>query len=383
MQYRYKNVCLEAFAYTLPDQRITSSQIETWLAPLYRRLKLPEGRLELMSGIVERRCWSPGVLPSQKSIETAQKAIRTAGIAHARIGALVHGSVCRDYLEPATACGVHHGLGLASDCTIYDVSNACLGLLNGMVQIANMIELGQIEAGVVVGTENSRPLLEATIQWLNRDLSLSRHDIKRAMASLTIGSASAAVVLVHRRLSRTGNRLMGGAARADSNYCHLCRSGRDEAMADHMRPLMSTDSETLMHEGIRVGKETFLESMDAIGWTPDQVDKTFCHQVGRAHRKLMLDTIGRDPATDYSTVEYLGNTGSVALPLTAALGIEHSHVRPNDRLALMGIGSGINALILGVEWQRSLVERVTPVCEPQVLEEMPEGLADSLSSRVS
>lgn len=383
MQYRYQNVCLEALAYTLPDQRVTSSQIETWLTPLYRRLKLPEGRLELMSGIVERRLWAPGVLPSQKSLETAQKAIRMAGIAPARIGALVHGSVCRDYLEPATACGVHHGLGLSSDCTIYDVSNACLGLLNGMVQIANMIELGQIEAGVVVGTENSRPLLEATIQWLNRDTSLSRHDIKSAMASLTIGSASASVVLVHRRLSRTGNRLLGGAARADTNFCHLCRSGRDEAMADRMRPLMSTDSETLMREGIRVGQETFLESLDALGWAPDQIDKTFCHQVGRAHRKLMLETIGRDPATDYCTLEHLGNTGSVALPLTAALGIENGHVQPNDRLALMGIGSGINALILGVQWQRSLVERVVPVCEPQVLEEMPESLADSLSTRVS
>ena len=382
MQYRYKNVCLEAFSYTLPEQRVTSAQIEAWLAPLYRRLRLPEGRLELMTGIVERRFWAPGVMPSQKSIETAAKAIRIAGVDPARIGALVHGSVCRDYLEPATACGVHHGLGLSGDCAIYDVSNACLGLLNGLVQVANMIELGQIEAGVVVGTEDSRPLVEATIQRLNRDASLSRRQIKPAMASLTIGSAIAAVVLVHRRLSRTGNRLLGGAARADTDFCHLCRSGRDEAMADRMRPLMSTDSETLLHEGIRVGRGTFLEFSDAIGWTANRVDKTFCHQVGSAHRKLMLEAIGRDPATDYSTLEYLGNTGSVALPLTAALGIENGHVQPADRMALMGIGSGINALILGVQWQRTLVEDGSPVCEPEVLGKVSETLADSLPSGV-
>ena len=51
---RYENVCLEGFAYTLPEQSVTSEQLEARLEPLYRRLRLPEGRLELISGIRER-----------------------------------------------------------------------------------------------------------------------------------------------------------------------------------------------------------------------------------------------------------------------------------------------------------------------------------------
>ncbi|KKK72620.1 hypothetical protein LCGC14_2902040, partial [marine sediment metagenome] len=132
---RFHNVCLETFAYSLPEQIVTSEQIESWLEPLYTRLRLPEGRLELMSGIAQRRFWPPGMLPSEKSIETAEKAIRIAGIDRQHIGALIHGSVCRDFLEPATACGVHRRLGLPGGCMIYDVSNACLGLLNGVVQV--------------------------------------------------------------------------------------------------------------------------------------------------------------------------------------------------------------------------------------------------------
>ncbi len=84
------------------------------------------------------------------------------------------------------------------------------------------------------------------------------------------------------------------------------------------------------------------------------MDKTFCHQVGRAHRKMIFEALGLDPALDYSTLEWLGNTGSVALPLTGALGIENGHVRPGERLALMGIASGINVMVLGVDWQESL-----------------------------
>ena len=86
------------------------------MEPLYRRLRLPEGRLELMTGIAERRFWPPGMRPGEKSVETAEKAIRLSGIDRQRIGALVHGSVCRDFVEPATACGVHHRLGLPANC---------------------------------------------------------------------------------------------------------------------------------------------------------------------------------------------------------------------------------------------------------------------------
>src|SRR5439155_22190303 len=174
------------------------------------------GRLELMSGIRERRLWPRGTRPSEPSVESGRKAIAVAGIDPAEIGCLVHGSVCRDQLEPATACRVHHGLGLHEQCLVYDVSNACLGLLNGVVQVANLIELGQIRAGLVVGTEDSRLLVESTIDELNRDTSLTRDPGKPAFASLTIGSASAAVLRTAKDLSRTGNRLCGPAARARS-----------------------------------------------------------------------------------------------------------------------------------------------------------------------
>jgi 3-oxoacyl-[acyl-carrier-protein] synthase-3 len=351
---RYQNVCLESIAYTLPDEIVASEEIERRLEPLYTRLRLPQGRLELMTGIRERRFWPPGMAVSEQSIAAADKAIARSGIEKKHFGALLHGSVCRDFLEPATACGVHHALGLPRECAVYDLSNACLGLLNGAVQIANMIELGQIRAGVVVGTESGRALVENTIEQLNRDTSLSRNDIKLSVASLTIGAGSAAIVLCHKELSRRGNRLLGGAMRANTDGCALCHSGRDEAADPGMRPLMWTDSETLMRDGIALGSEAFSLFLEEMRWTRTDVQKTFCHQVGKAHQKLLFDTLGLDPRIDFTTFEYLGNTGTVALPTAAAIGIEQGHVRPGENVALMGIGSGINVIILGVEWHGNL-----------------------------
>ena len=383
----YQNVCLETVACTLPEEVVTSAEIEARLEPLYTRLRLPEGRLELMTGIRERRFWLPDVPPSAKSVETAAKALDRAGIDLQQIGALVHGSVSRDFLEPATACSVHHCLGLSNRCAVYDVSNACLGLLNGVVQVANMIELGQIRAGVVVGTESGRALVESTIAHLNADTSLSRQDIKTAFASLTIGSGSAAIVLCDRKLSRTGNRLLGGVLQTATEHCELCQGGHvnvaspfgrgaEESLpspfergAENSLPspfgrgaggegfapplLMATDSESLMREGVAAAQSAFAAFLEEMKWQAGDIQKTFCHQVGRAHHRLLFESLGLDQRIDFSTFEHLGNTGAAALPTAASLGIEAGHVQPGDRVALLGIGSGINVMMLGIEWRQT------------------------------
>ncbi len=351
---KYNSVCIEALGHTLPGEIVTSDEIESRLEAVYKRLRLPQGRLELMTGIRQRRFWPAGTLPSQPSVASAAQVLRDAGLDKRHVGALVHGSVCRDFLEPATACRVHHELGLGGYCLVYDVSNACLGILNGIVQVANMIELGQIRAGLVVGTESSRQLVETTIEKLNADTTLTRDDVNRAMASLTIGSGSAAVLLVDRSLSRTGNRLLSATARAYTSAFGLCHSDRDEAAGSNMHPLMETDCEQLMQQGIEAGALTFTAFLEEVGWSREDLDKTFCHQVGAMHRKLMLQSLAIDPAIDFATLETLGNTGSVALPLTVSLGVEQGRLKQGDRVALLGIGSGINSLMLAVEWQRSL-----------------------------
>ncbi len=353
MRLEFQNVCVEGFACSLPEEIVTSEQIEARLEPLYTRLRLPEGRLELMTGIRQRRFWPPGMPPSEMSVQTGEKLLAAAGLDRRHVGALVHGSVCRDFLEPATACSVHHRLGLSAECLACDVSNACLGLLNGMVQVASLIELGQIRAGLVVGTESGRSLVEATIDQLNRDTTLTRNDVKSAFASLTIGSGSAAILLCDRELSRTGNRLLGGVARANTEFCGLCQ-GDHCVETGETRPLMATDSETLLHRGVETAAAAFGHLCETLDWPRETIHRTFCHQVGRAHQKLLLETLGLDPSVDFATVQTLGNTGAVALPITAALGVEQGLVRKNDRVALLGIGSGINCLMLGVEWQRSL-----------------------------
>ncbi|MEL6106840.1 MAG: 3-oxoacyl-ACP synthase III [Planctomycetota bacterium] len=346
---KFNHVRLASIGAILPSEIWSSDHIEKELAPLYERLRLPEGRLELMSGIGERRVWPQGTSPSGPSIRSGKAALEAAGVSADAVGCLIHASVCRDFLEPATASKVHDGIGLPSDCWVYDVSNACLGLMNGAVQIAMMIESGAIEAGIVVGTENSRMLLESTIAALNSDQSLTRKNIKGAFASLTIGSGSCAWLLTHERLAPEATRLEVAIAEARTRYHDLCVSDSDAAGAG-MQPLMETDSEKLMAEGIATGAAAFERLLAESGLDRARIDRSICHQVGTRHRVAMLEAMELPIERDLVSFPILGNTGSVALPLTVALGAESKQLAAGEKTVLLGIGSGINSVMMTANW---------------------------------
>jgi len=347
---RFNNVCIEAVACHLPENVVTSEDLENRMAPLYERLKLSVGRLELMSGIRERRFWDEGVLPSEVGAIAGERAIEKSGIDRSRIGCLISASVCRDFLEPATASVVHNKLRLPGTAQVFDISNACLGVLNGMVHIANMIELGHIEAGLVVAGENGGPLVCNTIKTLLSKPTVTRKEIKSSFASLTIGSAAVGVLLTHKNISQTGHRLLGGVSFAATQFNNLCRGNDDSGSASNWSPLMETDAETLMKEGCRLAGETWTAFKSSLDWKNEDIDRVFCHQVGTMHRKLLYETIGLSLEKDFSTLEFLGNTGAASLPATLAMGEQKGVLQSGNKSALLGIGSGLNCLMLGIEW---------------------------------
>ena len=151
---KFKNAIISSFAYHLPEQIMTSEEIEERLSPLYERLKLPTGRIELMTGIKERRFWPPGTMPSDLSTQAAKNLFEKNIVKPDQIDLLIHASVCRDFLEPSTSSIVHHNLRLRPQTLIFDLSNACLGMMSSFVVAANMIDNGLIKHALIVSGEN-------------------------------------------------------------------------------------------------------------------------------------------------------------------------------------------------------------------------------------
>lgn len=340
---KFENLRLHSFGYEEPEMFMTSDEMEQKLSVLYERAKLPFGRLELQTGIKRRGFWPNGTRPSTIASKAAEKILKN--FPREKIDLLLHASVCRDFLEPATAAQVHFNLKLSPHCMISDLSNACLGVLSSILMAGHMIERGVIKTALIVSGENAGPLIDQTLQHLMNDPLMDRKKIKPYMASLTIGSAAVAFLITHSSLAPDAPKILGGSTLTDSASVELCQG--DGSTNELM---METDSEALLKAGIKLSQANWLKAKNVLGWENSQVDKIIPHQVGTAHRFAMLTELGLPVDRDFQTFEQFGNTGSAALPLTLIKASEAGFFKPKDKVALLGIGSGLTSTMLGMEW---------------------------------
>lgn len=343
---RFERVQVTGTAAVRPPERMTSGEIEKWLKPLYERLRLPEGRLELMTGIECRHFWEDDRLPSQAGAEAGKQVLEQFPDCVEEIDLLIHCGVCRDRLEPATAAYVHGLLGLPSKCQILDVSNACLGFANAMLLAAGLIESGQIRRALLVSGENGRSLLDNTVATLLENTSLTRKSVKPYFANLTIGAGAAAMLLSSSDLGSTeGFRLVGAVCETDSSANVLCQG--DLAGGGGLE--MLTEAEALLDAGVTLAKRTWGTFVEELGWRASDVGRFICHQVGKTHQRRLFEALELDQERDFVTYPMMGNVGSVSLPFTLHEAIRAGQVVAGMKIAMLGIGSGLSSAMLGLE----------------------------------
>ena len=346
---KYSKVYIESLGYELAPVVVTSAELESRLEPLYKTLHFAPGQLQALTGIRERRWWEPGFPLSRGAVAAGKKALAAGGLSPKDLGALVYTGVCREQFEPATACRVAAGLGVSGNAAVYDLSNACLGVLNGILDVANRIELGQIRAGLVVSCESARDINDLMIARMLANPRME--NFASALATLTGGSGAVAVLLTDGSFSNSGRRrLRGGLTQAAPEHHALCLWGIAPDGKGGFVQSMSTDAVNVMNHGVELGRRTWAQFLPEVGWSGDDVDRVVCHQVGSAHQSAILKTLGIPLDKDFTTYEFLGNMGTVSLPLTAALAEERDILSKGDRVAMLGIGSGLNCLMLGVDW---------------------------------
>lgn len=348
---KYSRVFINSLAYELAPEVISSNELEARLAPLYQKLRIPMGQLAALTGIQERRWWPSDHRLSDGAIVAAQKTINETNISIDDIGALVYTGVCRDQHEPATACRIAAELGVNKNTAIYDISNACLGVLSGILDIANRIELGQIKAGLVVSCESARHIVDITIDNMLENATIQ--NFSQSLATLTGGSGAVAVLLTDGSLSLQNSRehkLLGASQLSAPEHHDLCKWGLQEIGLKLHREYMRTNAVPLLKEGVALALDTWQHFLKQQNWLSEQVDKVICHQVGSANQKQVLAALDIPAAKEFPTFQKLGNMGTVSLPVTAEIAHEQGFLKKGDNVSFLGIGSGLNCMMLGLEW---------------------------------
>ena len=332
----HRNVALLSVATTMATRITTSEEIDRRLAPALKRLKLPTGLLQRVAGVHERRNWGEGQTFDDAAIEAGKKALAEAGIRPDQVGLLINTSVTRKHLEPSVAVRIHHGLGLPSSATNFDIANACLGFVNGMALAGQLIDAGQIDYAVIIDGEDADEIQVNTIERLGRE-GIKRKDFMSEFASLTLGSGAAAAVIGRADLHPEGHRMRGGITRAATQFNDLCVGSVDG---------MFTDAKALLKGGMELVVSAWKDAKRQWSWS--NMDRYIMHQVSSVHTNAIVKAANLDATRVPVTFPLLGNVGPASIPITLAQ--ESSKLARGNRVLLMGVGSGLNTSMMEIAW---------------------------------
>jgi 3-oxoacyl-[acyl-carrier-protein] synthase III len=336
----YKNVSVLSVSHVDAPHRVPSVEIEARLEPTMKRLGIRADLLRQLSGIMERRMWDEGVMPSDVAAMAGEKALEKAGIDRSKVGILINTSVCRDYLEPSTACIAHSLLGLPETCMNFDLGNACLGFVNGMDMAGNLIDRGEVDYAILVNGETSRQITDATIGLLQSE-DIDGTTFRENFASLTLGSGAAAMVLGRTDLAPDGHPFTGSVNLAATQHCHLCAGNIDH---------MVTKTKELLLAGMDLAVRTWGRAADVLGWTVDTIDHYVIHQVSKVHTEQLAGTLGIDLQKVFRLYPDFGNIGPAGVPIALSKLEDTGRLEKGHRVALLGIGSGINCTMAELYW---------------------------------
>ncbi len=336
----FNNVSIAGLAHVDAPHTLTSDEINARLKPTLDRLGIKTDVLNDIAGVRARRLWDNGLEASDVATLAAKKALEDAGIGADKIGLLVNTSVSRDYLEPSTASIVCGNLGVSDNCQTFDIANACLAFINGMDVAGRMLERGEIDYALVVDGETANLVYEKTIERLNRP-DVTEQEFRDELAALTLGCGAVAMVMARSELVPDAPRYKGGVTRSATEWNKLCRGNLDR---------MVTDTRMLLLEGMKLATKTFAAAKQALGWAVDEMDQFVIHQVSRPHTQAFIKAFGIDPKKVMTIFGEHGNIGPASVPIVLSKLKELGKLKKGDRIALLGIGSGLNCTMAEVVW---------------------------------
>ncbi|KAA9395715.1 3-oxoacyl-ACP synthase III [Kocuria coralli] len=335
---RHNNASLLSIKKVEADEVVKSETADQKLAETFQRLKLPPGLLERLAGVKEHRVWAPGRHYTDGAVEAAQAALDEAGVSPDQVGLLINCSVTRDGYEPALSVSEHARLGMPSSTLNFDITNACLGFVNGLTVASTMIDAGAVDYAVVLAGEDPTPWHREAFERLQQP-GVTRADVIREFATLTLGCGAAAAVVGKADAHPDGHRIRTSVTRSATEHHGLCIGGFDG---------MFTDAAGLLKHGVGLLTETWEEARTQ-GFEWDDFDWVIAHQVSTSHTDKTENDIGIPPHKLPRTFPFWGNVAAAALPMTLAQQAEGAF-QEGHRVLAMGVGSGLNATFMEIDW---------------------------------
>lgn len=328
---------IRGLGYHVPEMRVATEVLEQFFE--LSHFGFPRGVIERVTGVKERRVSGPEQKPSDLAYLAVLDAMVQGKIGADELDVIVFASVSRDYQEPATAHVIQAQLA-AQNAFVFDVSNACLSIFDGMMLVDSLIASGRVRKGLVCGGEQAGDLLRALAVEI-RTME-DKETLAERLAMFTLGEAGAAVILEAKEPDDPRGFVAFERASRGQHY-KLC------TLESMDRPMV-TDSGRLLDAGIALLASRFPAILEASGWTRDDIDVVIPHQVSLVATARGMDALGLPRERAHVVVQEYGNTASTAVPLALARAADSGRLEPGSKVLIAGLGSGVSIGLATMVW---------------------------------
>ena len=317
----------------LPRQVVTSEDLMHEACS--RKFGVPETFLARASGIKERRFSQSDESFADLAVNASREAIKDAQIDPLDIDMVLFCGIDRDCPEPSTAHNVQKEIG-ASNATCMDVSNACLGILNGLSVANAYIGVGGAENILICSGEKPSIVTLDIIRQLKG--ANSKKVFRKLLGALTVGDAGGAFI-VSKKDADTGCQYLN--FKSEGQYSNLCYY-KHTPTGIEFEMLMEKISKT----GVSLHQHEIDKTYQKLNWDPQSVHKLYCHQVGAGPHVEMASLATQPLEKAPITYEYFGNLTSATFPVNMSL----HKPKKGERALLLGSGSGLSICQIGVQF---------------------------------
>jgi 3-oxoacyl-[acyl-carrier-protein] synthase-3 len=331
----------------LPSAVVTTAEVEERAG--LARAGLEPGWLERATGVRERRWAPPDATPSALAAAAGRRALADARLDPLALDAVLFAGITRDFIEPGTANVVQEALG-AWNARVFDVTNGCNGLVDGLDVAAALVRAGRAHRVLVATGEHAT----ISVNWHAH----TTEELLRSAAGFLVGDGGGALVVEAggdptrglrvfetRSDGRHWRHAIGGRFRPATEACAACGSLVDVRFL--------CDGPALIAAVLALLPDVMERALARTGWRWEDLDVVFCHEASRRFIAAGIARLGDPGGLEgkiWSTVARFGNTSTVSLPLAMGEALAAGALRPGVRVMLVGASSGVSVAAATLVW---------------------------------
>ncbi|MEV6325363.1 3-oxoacyl-[acyl-carrier-protein] synthase III C-terminal domain-containing protein [Nocardia sp. NPDC051787] len=301
--------------------------------------------LERITGIRNRRVYDSDPDRYESSFELALRAIEDclqhSDYAADELDVVISASITRTRgreifcYAPSFALMLGNAIG-ANAALHFDVSNACAGMITGVMVLDRMIKAGVVRNGLVVSGEQITPIAETALREISQPYDPQ-------FAALTVGDAAVAVVLDNRGDDRDEIHyveLMTAAEGAE--HCIGMPSDRGSGIA------MYTDNRAMQNEArYQQAIDRMADFLAETGrtWESEKYDYWIHHQFSAPAIEYISDLTERHFGTPMpqalNVLHDYGNTASTSHFLVLHEHLRQQKIPKGSKILMIPAASGI------------------------------------------